>query len=84
MQVANDFNNFIEKKNLKRSKLIVSSHNFHDTPSLEDIRNLAARIQAAGADIVKIATTALDITDCARIFETTVHAQVMPIPLCCP
>lgn len=35
-----------------------------------------ARIQATGADIVKIATTALDITDCARIFQVLAHSQV--------
>lgn len=35
-----------------------------------------ADIQATGADIVKIATTALDITDVARIFKITVHSQV--------
>lgn len=35
-----------------------------------------ARIQAAGADIVKFATTAQDITDVARVFQISVHSQV--------
>lgn len=35
-----------------------------------------ARIQATGADIVKVATTALDITDSARLFQVLVHSQV--------
>ncbi|KAF2284891.1 hypothetical protein GH714_032002 [Hevea brasiliensis] len=42
----------------------------------KELGNLVAKIQAAGADIVKIATTALDITDVARIFQITVHSQV--------
>lgn len=59
-----------------KCKIIVSSHNYHNTPSAEDLGNLVARIQASGADIVKIATTATDITDVARIFQITVHSQV--------
>lgn len=59
-----------------KCKLIVSSHNYQYTPSIEDLGNLVAAIQASGADIVKIATTALDITDVARVFQITVHSQV--------
>ena len=76
MQVAHDFTSSIDGKKPDNFKLIVSSHNFHNTPSAEAIGNLVARIQATGADIVKIATTALDITDCARIFQIMVHSQV--------
>jgi len=43
-------------------KIIVASHNLERTPSVEEIGNLAARIQASGADVVKIATTAFDNT----------------------
>ncbi|KAK9291764.1 hypothetical protein L1049_019714 [Liquidambar formosana] len=76
LEVAHEFNNSIYDKKPDNFKVIVSSHNFHNTPSLEAIGNLVARIQATGADIVKIATTALDITDVARIFQITVHSQV--------
>ena len=51
------------------TKIIVSSHNYQCTPSVEDLGNLVARIQSTGADIVKIATTANEITDVARIFQ---------------
>ena len=37
---------------------------------------MKARIQASGANIVKIVTTALDIIDSARIFQVLVHSQV--------
>ncbi|KAK4751251.1 hypothetical protein SAY87_004733 [Trapa incisa] len=79
LEVAYEFINSIHGKKPENFRVIVSSHNFHNTPSSEAIGNLVARIQASGADIVKIATTALDITDCARIFQIMVHSQVPTI-----
>lgn len=76
MQVAHNFISSIYGKKPDDFKVIVSSHNFHNTPSSEAIGDLVARIQGTGADIVKIVATALDITDCARIFQITVHSQV--------
>ncbi|KAL5199027.1 hypothetical protein ABZP36_002539 [Zizania latifolia] len=46
-------------------KLIVSSHNYENTPSAEELGNLVTQMQATGADIVKIATTATEIVDVA-------------------
>lgn len=37
---------------------------------------MVAQIQETGADIVKIATTATEIVDVARMFQTLVHCQV--------
>lgn len=71
-------------KKPEKCKLIVSSHNYQYTPSVEDLGNLVAVIQASGADIVKIATFALDITDVARIFQITVHSQVSGCVSCKP
>ncbi|KAL2345741.1 hypothetical protein Fmac_007026 [Flemingia macrophylla] len=79
LQVANDFNSSICKKKPHNFKVIVSSHNFHDTPSSEAIGNLVAMMQATGCDIAKIVTTALDITDCAHIFQIMVHSQIPTI-----
>ncbi|XP_015891009.3 bifunctional 3-dehydroquinate dehydratase/shikimate dehydrogenase, chloroplastic isoform X1 [Ziziphus jujuba] len=81
LQVAHEFFNTILGKKAEKCKVIVSSHNYQHTPSVEDLGNLVARIQATGADIVKIATTALNITDVARIFQITVHSQVPIIGL---
>ncbi|GMN33388.1 hypothetical protein TIFTF001_004125 [Ficus carica] len=81
LQVAREFNESIYGKKPEKTKIIVSCHNYQCTPSVEDLGNLVARIQATGADIVKIATTALDITDVARIFHITVHSQVPTIGL---
>ncbi|GAB2228905.1 hypothetical protein Droror1_Dr00023039 [Drosera rotundifolia] len=76
LQVAYEFIQSIAGKKPDNFKVIVSSHNFHNTPSLEALSNLVARIQATGADIATIATTALDITDVIRIFQITVHSQI--------
>src|SRR3989338_605972 len=57
----------------KRSKLIVSYHNFHETPkNLEDIYKKAKK---TGCDIIKIATFANDITDNIRIIELAKKAR---------
>lgn len=81
MKVAQEFNSSVNGKRNGKCKVIVSSHNYQNTPSSEDLGNLVAIIQAAGADIVKIATTALDITDVARVFQITVHSQVRGVSL---
>ncbi|XP_027348707.1 bifunctional 3-dehydroquinate dehydratase/shikimate dehydrogenase, chloroplastic-like [Abrus precatorius] len=76
LQVAHQFYDSIRGKTFNKTKVIVSSHNYQLTPSIEDLGNLVAKIQATGADIVKIATTALDITDVAHMFQIMVHSQV--------
>ncbi|KAG2727260.1 hypothetical protein I3760_01G150100 [Carya illinoinensis] len=81
IQVAREFNDSIYGKKPEKFKVIVSSHNYLDTPSVEDLGNLVARIQETGADIVKIATTAVEITDVARVFQITVHSQVSSVPI---
>ncbi|PON47808.1 3-dehydroquinate dehydratase type I [Parasponia andersonii] len=81
LQVAREFNDSIDGKKPEKFKVVVSSHNYQTTPSVEDLGNLVAQIQAAGADIVKFATTAVDITDVARVFQIAVHSQVPIIAL---
>ncbi|CAI5471588.1 unnamed protein product [Closterium sp. Yama58-4] len=89
LQVASDF---IQKHVAPRraaaagdgvtaTRVIVSSHNYSVTPPLEELRALVARIEAAGADIVKFATTATDITDNARVFQILKEAQRPTIAL---
>lgn len=81
LKVAPQFYDSIRGKTYNQTRVIVSSHNFELTPSTEDLGNLVARIQATGADIVKIATTAVDIADVARMFQITVHSQVRNVGL---
>ncbi|XP_078440173.1 dehydroquinate dehydratase, putative / shikimate dehydrogenase isoform X2 [Wolffia australiana] len=75
LKVAHEFVESISEKKPDNFKLIVSSHNYESTPSLETLGDLVARIQAVGADIVKIATFATDISDVARMFRIIVHRQ---------
>ncbi|KAF5206723.1 Shikimate dehydrogenase (NADP(+)) [Thalictrum thalictroides] len=81
LQVAHEFISSIREKKPEKFKVIVSSHNYNNTPSVEDLGILVAKIEASGADIVKIATTAVDISDVARMFQITKHSQVPIIGL---
>ncbi|XP_074566731.1 bifunctional 3-dehydroquinate dehydratase/shikimate dehydrogenase, chloroplastic-like [Curcuma longa] len=81
LKVAENFVKIISGKKPESFKLIVSSHNYQTTPSSEELSGLVATIQAVGADIVKIATTAVDIVDVARMFQVIVHCQVPMIGL---
>ncbi|KOM28708.1 hypothetical protein LR48_Vigan564s001800 [Vigna angularis] len=81
LQVAHQFYDSIRGKTYNQTRVIVSFHKFKFTPSTEDLSNLVARIQATGTDIVKIATTAVDIVDVARMFQIMVHSQVPLIGL---
>jgi 3-dehydroquinate dehydratase/shikimate dehydrogenase len=58
LQIVHEFNDSMDGKKPDKFKVIVSSHNFHNTPTPETIADLVARIQATGADMVKISTTA--------------------------
>lgn len=77
MQVADKFMKLISGRKPDNCKLIVSSHNYENTPSSEELANLVVQIQATGADIVKIATTATEIVDVAKMFQILVHCQVI-------
>ncbi|WOL12286.1 bifunctional 3-dehydroquinate dehydratase/shikimate dehydrogenase, chloroplastic [Canna indica] len=81
LKVAGEFVRLISGKKPENFKLIVSSHNYQNTPSCEELSNLVAIIKAVGADIVKIATTALDIVNVTRMFQAIVHCQVPIIGL---
>ncbi|KAL8171268.1 hypothetical protein V2J09_023072 [Rumex salicifolius] len=81
LKVADEFFNSLGGRKPENVKIIVSSHNYERTPSVEEIGSLVARIQATGADIVKVATTAQDIVDCARVFQVLTHSQIPMIGL---
>lgn len=80
LKVAHEFLNSIREKKPENLKIIVSSHNYENTPSVEELGNLVATIQATGCDIVKVATTAVDIVDNARIFQVLTNSQVCKVP----
>jgi hypothetical protein len=51
------------------TKIILSSHNFKETPPAAELHARAAAMREAGADIVKIATMANDISDAATLLS---------------
>ncbi|CAD6267621.1 unnamed protein product [Miscanthus lutarioriparius] len=81
LKVADKFMKLISGRKPDNCKLIVSSHNYESTPSSEELANLVAQIQATGADIVKIATTATEIVDVAKMFQILVHCQEKQVPI---
>ncbi|KAM3272956.1 hypothetical protein ACQJBY_042790 [Aegilops geniculata] len=81
LKVADKFIKFMSGKKPENCKLIVSSHNYDNTPSAEELASLLAQIQATGADIVKIATTATEIVDVSRMFQILVHCQEKQVPI---
>ncbi|KAK9949891.1 hypothetical protein M0R45_005401 [Rubus argutus] len=80
-QVAHEFKStpYVERS-LTSSKLLFLLTTIKILHQSRDLGNLVLEMQATGADIVRIATTTLDITDVARIFQITVHSQVPQIP----
>ncbi|XP_031486136.1 bifunctional 3-dehydroquinate dehydratase/shikimate dehydrogenase, chloroplastic-like [Nymphaea colorata] len=81
LKVADEFIKSISEKRPEMLKVIVSSCNYENTPSVEILTSLAAKIRSAGADIVKIATTAKDITDVSRVFQVCTSCKVPIIGL---
>jgi len=51
------------------TRVILSSHDYAATGTESDLLSLVARCRAAGADVVKFATTANTITDAARVLR---------------
>ncbi|MFW9802628.1 MAG: type I 3-dehydroquinate dehydratase [Candidatus Thorarchaeota archaeon] len=51
------------------SKLIVSKHYIDSTPAVSELQNVLDRLVIAGADIMKLVTTAITIDDCGRILH---------------
>ncbi|XVF56928.1 hypothetical protein PTKIN_Ptkin06aG0160000 [Pterospermum kingtungense] len=73
LEVAYDFIRERKMKNDSATKFIVSCHINGTTPSDEELNNLAANMQATGADIIKMVVSVSDITETARIFHLLSH-----------
>ncbi|MDR0567320.1 MAG: type I 3-dehydroquinate dehydratase [Prevotellaceae bacterium] len=50
-------------------KVIVSYHNFEQTPGAPEMRRVVADCRSMGADVVKLVTTARSANDCARVLS---------------
>lgn len=63
-----------------KTKIILSSHDFESTSEEEDLKDLVQRARKAGADIVKFATTATNITDAMRVLRVLKDSVSKGIP----
>ena len=53
----------------KRSKCLLSFHDFEQTPPFDELRKIVRQQTAAGADICKVVTTALSFADNITVLE---------------
>lgn len=63
------------------TQLVLSWHNFHDTPSREELVGRVAMMQDNGADIGKIVTTAHNHQDVLRVLQLQEIAEKLNFPL---
>ncbi|MHA2299676.1 MAG: type I 3-dehydroquinate dehydratase, partial [Candidatus Thorarchaeota archaeon] len=62
--------NLVRKAATKNnSKLIVSKHYFDSTPDVTELLNVLDRLAIAGADVMKLVTTAKTMSDCGRVLQ---------------
>ncbi len=64
----------------KNTKSIVSYHNYDETPG--NLQKISQKIEAAGADIIKIATFANKLSDNLKIFELIRRSSKDIIAVC--
>ncbi|MCB2184470.1 MAG: type I 3-dehydroquinate dehydratase [Desulfobulbaceae bacterium] len=71
-----------EKAREHHAKVIISWHNFKETPSSEELQTILMRQQQSGANIGKIVTMAHDFTDVLRVLQLQEAAHTNNFPLC--
>jgi len=78
-----ELNNFykFDRKNSKTG-IIVSYHNFNETPSFENLQKIYDKIVSQGADVVKIVTMAKEEDDCMGIMDLVRDANIPTIGMC--
>ncbi|MFH1504256.1 MAG: type I 3-dehydroquinate dehydratase [Candidatus Omnitrophota bacterium] len=65
----------IKRAKESKKKVIVSYHNFKNTPSDKSLRSIIHKAKAKGADIVKIAALAKNQDDIIRLLELTLDCR---------
>ncbi|MFQ5956870.1 MAG: shikimate dehydrogenase [Candidatus Brocadiales bacterium] len=70
---------FVEKAG---AKIIVSYHNFSETPADTELREIYQKLAGMGPHVVKIVTLAREITDNLRIFRLLEEASILTTAFC--
>jgi|CXWL01.1.fsa_nt_gi 3-dehydroquinate dehydratase-1 len=63
------------KKGLKKTKLIISHHDFKKTPSEAQLKSIVKKMRQLGADVCKIATMVNDLDDNRRLIELAIDLK---------
>jgi len=71
--LKDDFLKYIDRE---KTKVIISYHNFNETPPAENLHYIYEKIVNQGADIAKIVTMAKEWDDCIGIIELVRDAKV--------
>jgi len=69
----------IEIARMNNCRVIVSYHNFEDTPGLKQLYQITDECFEAGADIAKIATQVKNHSDCARLLSLYSNSKPMVV-----
>jgi len=78
IEIDSNYNEIINDK--KNSKIIISYHNFDETP--ENINEIFDKLNSTNADIIKIVTTANKLADNLKIIELIKKSEKPIIGLC--
>lgn len=78
--VEHDLINKFRKKD--GTKVIVSYHNFSETPADTELKEIHKKLAGTGADVVKIVTFAQNITDNLHIFRLLEDVRTPTIAFC--
>eukprot|EP00271_Cylindrocystis_brebissonii_P008772 TRINITY_DN23260_c0_g1_i1.p1 TRINITY_DN23260_c0_g1~~TRINITY_DN23260_c0_g1_i1.p1 ORF type:complete len:535 (-),score=109.47 TRINITY_DN23260_c0_g1_i1:925-2529(-) len=62
-----------------KSQVVAASYYLDSTPTLEELSAVADKLQATGAGVIKIVTTAQDISDNKRLFDLLATTKVPTI-----
>jgi len=74
--------NFINQAKALGAKCIVSAHDFHKTPTIQELHRILEREVSSGADVCKIVTTAQAYEDNLTLLQFIKEAPVRKKPVC--
>lgn len=70
----------IKEAHSNEISVIISSHNFHETPSKDEIIGILRKERESGADISKVATFAQNKKDLVTVLDATNEAKYLDYP----
>lgn len=79
--MPNDMNKkIVQSARAKAVKVIISHHDFTQAPGYEDMCDLADKMKAKGADVVKLAVSPKDMEETVQVISVAKYLQGKKIP----